>query len=210
MNYVIDGRSGTLKSWGSLNADIHLTAVTSFEVKDSRKLSTYAGAWGGFDVMTGIGPTERVLTVQGRVSNDFTARDATARVRATLDRLMESQEPVAYISPVASIPKGVLTGVTVTQVGVSSIDVELTIRAVRTVEAESVAGEKAPPRARKGGKAVEKPSAAASTKGAGKANVTKVASKPAAKEPEDKRSLLARLADSGKELVDGANKWIRQ
>ena len=48
MNYVIDGRSGVLKSWGALNADIQLTAVTSFEVKDQRKLSTYAGAWGGF------------------------------------------------------------------------------------------------------------------------------------------------------------------
>lgn len=206
MNYVIDGRSGTLKSWGSLNADIHLTAVTSFEVKDSRKLSTYAGAWGGFDVMTGIGPTERVLTVQGRVSNDLRARDATARVRATLDRLMESQEPVAYVSPVASIPKGVLTGVTVTQVGVSAVDVELTIRAVRTVEAESVAGEKAPPRAKKGGKAVDKPTGKSGAVGNG-AGSNKTASKPAAAAPGDKRSLLARIVDGGKDLIDGASKW---
>lgn len=206
MNYVINGRSGTLKSWGSLNADIRLTAVTSFEVKDSRKLSTYAGAWGGFDVMTGIGPTERVLTVQGRISNDLTTRDATARVRATLDRLMESQEPVAYVSPVASIPKGILTGVSVTQVGVSAVDVELTIRAVRTVKAESVAGEKAPPRAKKGGKAVGNPT--------GKSGVTsrnqasdKTASKPAAKEPEDKRSLLAKGVDGASALLDGVSKW---
>jgi hypothetical protein len=206
MNYVIDGRSGTLKSWGSLNADIHLTAVTSFEVKDSRKLSTYAGAWGGFDVMTGIGPTERVLTVQGRVSNDLTTRDATARVRATLDRLMESQEPVAYVSPVASIPKGVLTGVTVTQVGVSAVDVELTIRAVRTVEAESVAGEKAPTRAKKGGKAVDNPvgKSGAVNKGAGS---DRTASKPAAKEPEDRRSLLAKGVDGVSGLLDGVSKW---
>lgn len=207
MNYVIDGRSGTLKSWGSLNADIHLTAVTSFEVKDSRKLSTYAGAWGGFDVMTGIGPTERVLTVQGRISNDLTARDATARVRATLDRLMESQEPVAYVSPVASIPRGVLTGVTVTQVGVSAIDVELTIRAVRTVEAESVAGEKAPPRTRKSGKDSNKPTNAVGGSGASKGNGTKAASKPAASEPEDRRSLLAKGVDGVSSLFDGASKW---
>lgn len=206
MNYVIDGRSGTLKSWGSLNADIHLTAVTSFEVKDSRKLSTYAGAWGGFDVMTGIGPTERVLTVQGRVSNDLTTRDATARVRATLDRLMESQEPVAYVSPVASIPKGVLTGVTVTQVGVSAVDVELTIRAVRTVKAESVAGEKAPQRAKKGGKGVDKPTGKpgiVSNKGAN----DKTASKPAAKEPEDGRSLAAKGVDWARGLLNGESKW---
>ena len=206
MNYVIDGRSGTLKSWGSLNADIHLTAVTSFEVKDSRKLSTYAGAWGGFDVMTGIGPTERVLTVQGRVSNDLTSRDATARVRATLDKLMESQEPVAYISPVASIPKGVLTGVTVTQVGVSAVDVELTIRAVRTVEAESVAGEKAPPRAKKGGKTMDKP-AGKSGIGRGVGASDKTASKPAADEPGDKRSLLAKGVDGLSGLFDGVSKW---
>lgn len=204
MNYVIDGRSGTLKSWGSLNADIHLTAVTSFEVKDQRKLSTYAGAWGGFDVMTGIGPTERVLTVKGRVSNDLTSRDATARVRATLDRLMESQEPVAYVSPVASIPKGVLTGVTVTQVGVSAVDVELTIRAVRTVEAESVAGEKAPPRAKKGGKDTGKPAASTSS---AVGNNTKAASKPAAEEPQDKRSLLVKGVDSASGLLDGILKW---
>lgn len=207
MNYVIDGRSGTLKSWGSLNADIHLTAVTSFEVKDSRKLSTYAGAWGGFDVMTGIGPTERVLTVQGRVSNDLTTSDATARVRATLDRLMESQEPVAYVSPVASIPKGVLTGVTVTQVGVSAIDVELTIRAVRTVEAESVAGEKAPARAKKGGKAVDKNVAAVSGKAVNKGGSDKLASKPAASEPAANGSLAARAYDYVANKFSEASKW---
>lgn len=203
MNYVIDGRSGTLKSWGSLNADIHLTAVTSFEVRDQRKLSTYAGAWGGFDVMTGIGPTERVLTVKGRVSNDLTSRDATARVRATLDRLMESQEPVAYVSPVASIPRGVLTGVTVTQVGVTSVDVELIIRAVRTVGAESVAGEKAPLRAKKGGKATDKPPGVLSNK----AKSDKVASKPAANEPQDGRSLLAKSVDGAGNVIDGLMKW---
>lgn len=203
MNYVIDGRSGTLKSWGSLNADIHLTAVTSFEVKDSRKLSTYAGAWGGFDVMTGIGPTERVLTVKGRVSNDLSSRDATASVRATLGRLMESQEPVAYVSPVASIHRGILTGVTVAQAGVSAVDVELTIRAVRTVEAESVAGEKAPNRAKKGGKAVDKPAGVSSsqTKGA------KTATKPAADEPKDKRSLLTKIQDATSSGIEGLIKW---
>ena len=204
MNYVIDGRSGTLKSWGSLNADIHLTAVTSFEVKDNRKLSTYAGAWGGFDVMTGIGPTERVLTVKGRVSNDLTSRDATARVRATLDRLMESREPVAYVSPVASIPRGILAGVTVTQVGVSAVDVELTIRAVRTVEAESLAGEKAPVRAKKGGKDTGKPAASAPS---ATGNNTKKASKPAAGEPQDKRSLSVKLIDSASGALDGVLKW---
>lgn len=204
MNYVIDGRSGVLKSWGALNADIQLTAVTSFEVKDQRKLSTYAGAWGGFDVMTGIGPTERVLTVKGRVSNDLSTRDATARVRATLGRLMESQEPVAYVSPVASIPRGVLTGVTVTQAGVTAIDVELTIRAVRAVEAESVAGEKAPPRAKKGsGKDVAAPtvkSIASSNK----------ASQPAAGEPEKSKSLLLRLKDSGSDALSELSNWLKK
>nr|DAO91460.1 MAG TPA: hypothetical protein [Caudoviricetes sp.] len=203
MNYVIDGRSGVLKSWGALNADIQLTAVTSFEVKDQRRLSTYAGAWGGFDVMTGIGPTERVLTVKGRVSNDLLSRDATARTRATLDRLMESQEPVAYVSPVASIPRGILTGVTVTQVGVSAVDVELTIRAVRTVEAESVAGEKAPPRAKKGGKTGDKPSGALN----GKAKSDRAASKPAADAPQDKRSLAVKIVDSASGAFNGVLKW---
>lgn len=204
MNYVIDGRSGVLKSWGALNADIQLTAVTSFEVKDQRKLSTYAGAWGGFDVMTGIGPTERVLTVKGRVSNDLAAHDATARVRAALDRLMESQEPIAYVSPVASIPRGVLTGVTVVQAGVTSIDVELTIRAVRTVEAESVAGEKAPQRARKeGGKDV----AAPATKSV--ASVSK-ASQPAAGAPEKSKSLLLRLKDSGSDALSELSNWLKK
>ena len=197
MNYVIDGRSGTLKSWGSLNADIHLTAVTSFEVKDSRKLSTYAGAWGGFDVMTGIGPTERVLTVKGRVSNDLSSRDAT------LVRLMESQEPVAYVSPVASIHRGILTGVTVAQAGVSAVDVELTIRAVRTVEAESVAGEKAPSRAKKGGKAVDKPAGVGSSQTKG----PKTATKPAADEPQDKRSLLTKIQDATSSGIEGLIKW---
>lgn len=204
MNYVIDGRSGILKSWGALNADVQLTAVTSFEVKDQRKLSTYAGAWGGFDVMTGIGPTERVLTVKGRVSNDLSARDATARVRATLDRLMASQEPVAYVSPVASIPRGVLTGVTVTQAGVTAIDVELTIRAVRTVEAESVAGEKAPPRAKKGtGKDVAAPTSRA-TALAGKA------SQPAAGEPAKSKSLLLRLKDGGSDALSELSNWLKK
>nr|DAV49043.1 MAG TPA: hypothetical protein [Caudoviricetes sp.] len=204
MNYVIDGRSGVLKSWGTLNADIRLTAVTLFEVKDQRKLSTYAGAWGGFDVMTGIGPTERVLTVKGRVSNDLSSRDATARVRAVLDKLMESQEPVAYISPVASIPRGILTGVTVTQAGVSAVDVELTIRAVRTVDAESVAGEKAPLRAKKGGKDTGGPTASKSSLAGSN---TKTASKPAADEPKDNRSLLAKFADSASSTLDGISKW---
>lgn len=204
MNYVIDGRSGVLKSWGALNADIQLTAVTSFEVKDQRKLSTYAGAWGGFDVMTGIGPTERVLTVTGRVSNDLSTRDATARVRATLDRLMASQEPVAYVSPVASIPRGVLTGVTVTQAGVTAIDVELTIRAVRTVEAESVAGEKAPPRAKKGaGKYVVAPI----SKAAASANK---ASQPAAGEPAKTKSLLLRLKDGGSDALSELSNWLKK
>lgn len=204
MNYVIDGRSGVLKSWGALNADIQLTAVTSFEVKDQRKLSTYAGAWGGFDVMTGIGPTERVLTVKGRVSNDLTTRDATARVRATLDRLMASQEPVAYVSPVASIPRGVLTGVTVTQVGVTAIDVELTIRAVRTVEAESVAGGKAPPRAKKGaGKDVAVPTSRTTTS-------TNKASQPAAGAPEKSKSLLLRLKDSGSDALSELSNWLKK
>lgn len=204
MNYVIDGRSGVLKSWGALNADIQLTAVTSFEVKDQRKLSTYAGAWGGFDVMTGIGPTERVLTVKGRVSNDLSARDATARVRATLDRLMASREPVAYVSPVASIPRGVLTGVTVTQAGVTAIDVELTIRAVRQVEAESVAGEKAPLRARKGaGKGVAAPTSKA-TASANKA------SQPAAGEPAKSKSLLLRLKDGGSDALSELSNWLKK
>lgn len=203
MNYVIDGRSGVLKSWGALNADIQLTAVTSFEAKDQRKLSTYAGAWGGFDVMTGIGPTERVLTVKGRVSNDLSARDATARVRATLDRLMASQEPVAYVSPVASIPRGVLTGVTITQAGVTAIDVELTIRAVRTVEAESVAGEKAPPRAKKGSKDMAAPTgkAAASASKAGQ---------PAAGEPAKTKSLLLRLKDGGSDALSELSNWLKK
>ena len=204
MNYVIDGRSGVLKSWGALNADIQLTAVTSFEIKDQRKLSTYAGAWGGFDVMTGIGPTERVLTVKGRVSNDLSARDATARVRATLDRLMASQEPVAYVSPVASIPRGVLTGVTVTQAGVTAIDVELTIRAVRQVEAESVAGEKAPPRTKKGaGKDVAAPTSKA-TASANKA------SQPAAGEPAKSKSLLLRLKDGGSGALTELSNWLKK
>ena len=204
MNHVIDGRSGVLKSWGALNTDIQLTAVTSFEVKDQRKLSAYAGAWGGFDVMTGIGPTERVLTVKGRVSNDLSARDATARVRATLDRLMASQEPVAYMSPVASIPRGVLTGVTVTQAGVTAIDVELTIRAVRTVEAESVAGEKAPPRAKKGsGKDVAAPTSRATTS-------TNKASQPAAGAPEKSKSLLLRLKDSGSDALSELSNWLKK
>ena len=204
MSYVIDGRSGVLKSWGALNADIQLTAVTSFEVKDQRKLSTYAGAWGGFDVMTGIGPTERVLTVKGRVSNDLIARDTTARVRATLDRLMASREPVAYISPVASIPRGVLTGVTVTQAGVTAIDVELTIRAVRTVEAESVVGEKAPPRAKKGaGKDVATPTSKATTS-------TNKASQPAAGEPAKTKSLLLRLKDSGSDSLSELSNWLKK
>mgnify|MGYP001739797440 FL=1 len=204
MNYVIDGRSGVLKSWGALNADIQLTAATSFEVKDQRKLSTYAGAWGGFDVMTGIGPTERVLTVKGRVSNDLSARDATARVRATLDRLMASQEPVAYVSPVASIPRGVLTGVTITQVGVTAIDVDLTIRAVRTVEAESVAGEKAPPRAKKGaGKDVAAPTSKAT------ASASK-ASQPAAGEPAKSKSLLLRLKDGGSDTLSELSNWLKK
>ena len=204
MNYVIDGRSGVLKSWGALNADIQLTAVTSFEVKDQRKLSTYAGAWGGFDVMTGIGPTERVLTVKGRVSNDLSSRDATARVRATLDRLMASQEPVAYVSPVASIPRGVLTGVTITQAGVTAIDVELTIRAVRQVEAESVAGEKAPLRAKKGaGKDVAAPTSKA-TASANKA------SQPAAGEPAKSKSLLLRLKDGGSDALSELSNWLKK
>lgn len=204
MSYVIDGRSGVLKSWGALNADIQLTAVTSFEVKDQRKLSTYAGAWGGFDVMTGIGPTERVLTVKGRVSNDLSARDATARARATLDRLMASQEPVAYASPVASIPRGVLTGVTITQIGVTAIDVELTIRAVRTVEAESVAGEKAPPRAKKGaGKDVAAPTGKAA------ASASK-ASQPAAGEPAKSKSLLLRLKDGGSDALSELSNWLKK
>ena len=204
MNYVIDGRSGVLKSWGALNADIQLTAVTSFEIKDQRKLSTYAGAWGGFDVMTGVGPTERVLTVKGRVSNDLSARDATARVRATLDRLMASQEPVAYVSPVASIPRGVLTGVTVTQAGVTAIDVELTIRAVRQVEAESVAGEKAPPRTKKGaGKDVAAPTSKA-TASANKA------SQPAAGEPAKSKSLLLRLKDGGSGALTELSNWLKK
>lgn len=204
MNYVIDGRSGVLKSWGALNADIQLTAVTSFEAKDQRKLSTYAGAWGGFDVMTGIGPTERVLTVKGRVSNDLSAHDATARVRATLDRLMASQEPVAYVSPVASIPRGVLTGVTITQAGVTAIDVELTIRAVRTVEAESVAGEKAPPRAKKG---AGKDMAASTGKAA--ASVSR-ASQPAAGEPAKTKSLLLRLKDGGSDVLSELSNWLKK
>lgn len=204
MNYVIDGRSGVLKSWGALNADIQLTAVTSFEVKDQRKLSTYAGAWGGFDVMTGIGPTERVLTVKGRVSNDLSARDATARVRATLDRLMASQEPVAYVSPVASIPRGVLTGVTITQAGVTAIDVELTIRAVRTVEAESVAGEKAPPRAKKG---AGKDAAAPTSKAAASTNK---ASQPAAGEPAKSKSLLLHLKDGGSDALTELSNWLKK
>lgn len=200
MSYLIDGQSGLLKSWGSLGADIHLTAVTAFEVKDQRKLSTYAGAWGGFDVMTGIGPTERVLTVKGRVSNDIRARDATAYVRATLDKLMESQEPVAYVSPVASIPRGVLIGVTIVQAGVTAIDVELTIRAVRTVEAESVAGEKAPARSKKGsGKDVAAPKAPASK-----------ASKPAAAAPEKSKSLLLRMKDSGSESLTELSNWLKK
>lgn len=204
MNYLIDGRSGVLKSWGALNADIQLTAVISFEVKDQRKLSTYAGAWGGFDVMTGIGPTERVLTVKGRVSNDLLSRDATARARATLDRLMASQEPVAYVSPVASIPRGVLTGVTIMQVGVTAIDIELTIRAVRTVEAESVAGEKAPPRAKKGaGKDVAAPTGKAAAL-AGKA------SQPAAGEPAKTKSLLLRLKDSGSDALSELSNWLKK
>lgn len=204
MNYVIDGRSGVLKSWGALNADIQLTAVTSFEIKDQRKLSTYAGAWGGFDAMTGIGPTERVLTVKGRVSNDLSSRDATARVRATLDRLMASQEPVAYVSPVASIPRGVLTGVTIAQAGVTAIDVELTIRAVRTVEAESVAGEKAPPRAKKGaGKDVAAPTSKAT------ASASK-ASQPAAGEPAKSKSLLLRLKDGGSDALSELSNWLKK
>lgn len=204
MNYVIDGRSGTLKSWGTLNADIQLTAVTSFEVKDQRKLSTYAGAWGGFDMMTGIGPTERVLTVKGRVSNDLTARDATARVRATLDRLMASQEPVAYVSPVASIPRGVLTGATITQAEVTAIDVELTIHAVRQVEAESVAGEKAPPRSKKGaGKDVVAPTSKATASG-------NKASQPAAGEPAKTKSLLLRLKDSSSDALSELSNWLQK
>lgn len=204
MNYVIDGRSGVLKSWGVLNADIQLTAVTSFEVKDQRKLSTYAGAWGGFDVMSGIGPTERVLTVKGRVSNDLSARDATARVRATLDRLMASQEPVTYMSPVASIPRGVLTGVTITQAGVTAIDVELTIRAVRTVGAESVAGEKAPPRAKKGaGKDVVAPTSKATTS-------ANKASQPAAGESAKSKSLLLRLKDGGSDALSELSNWLKK
>ena len=204
MNYVIDGRSGVLKSWGALNADIQLTAVTSFEVKDQRKLSTYAGAWGGFNVMTGIGPTERVLTVKGRVSNDLSARDATARVRATLDRLMASHEPVAYVSPVASIPRGVLTSVTITQAGVTAIDVELTIRAVRQVESESVAGEKAPPRAKKGdGKDVVAPTSKATTSAS-------KGSQPAAGEPAKTKSLLLRLKDSGSDALSELSNWLKK
>lgn len=204
MNYVIDGRSGILKSWGALNADIRLTAVTSFEVKDQRKLSAYAGAWGGFEVMTGIGPTERVLTVKGRVSNDLLARDATARVRATLDRLMAFQEPVAYVSPVASIPRGVLTGVTVTQAGVTAIDVELTIRAVRQVGAESVAGEKAPSRAKKGaGKDSVTPTSKASTSAS-------KASQPAAGEPAKTKSLLLRLKDGGSDALSELSNWLKK
>lgn len=204
MNYVIDGRSGVLKSWGALNADVQLTAVTSFEVKDQRKLSTYAGAWGGFDVMTGIGPTERVLTVKGRVSNDLSTRDATARARAALDRLMASQEPVAYVSPVASIPRGVLTGVTVTQAGVTAIDVELTIRAARTVEAESVAGERAPPRVKKGAGEVV---AAPTPKAAASANKV---SQPAAGEPANSKSLLLRLKDSGSDALSELSNWLKK
>lgn len=205
MNYVIDGRSGVLKSWGTLNADIQLTAVTSFEVKDQRKLSTYAGAWVGFDVMTGIGPTERVLTVKGRVSNDLSVRDATARARATLDRLMASQEPVAYVSPVASIQRGVLTGATVTQVGVTAIDVELTIRAVRAVEAESVAGEKAPPRAKKGaGKDVAVPTTKTTAASDSKA------SQPAASEVAKSKSLLLRVKDSGSDALSEFLNWLKK
>lgn len=200
MNYVFDGQTGILKSWGALNADLQLTAVTAAELKDQRRLSTYAGAWGGFDVMTGLGPTERVLTVQGRVSNDLLSRDATARARATLDKLMESQEPVAFVSPVASIPRGVLTGVTVTQVGMNAIDVELTIRAVRVVDAESTAGEKAPPRAKKGGKDTTAPTAGL-RKAATKASV------PGAGIPIDARSLLAKFQDVLSEGIEGLTKW---
>jgi hypothetical protein len=203
MNYVFDGRGGILKSWGALNADLQLTAVTAAEVKDQRRLSTYAGAWGGFDVMTGLGPTERTLTVQGRVSNDLLSRDATARVRATLDKLMESREPVAFVSPVASIPRGVLTGATVTQVGMNAIDVGLTIRAVRVVEAESAAGEKAPPRAKKGGKDDAVPAA-------GRLKATSKATVPAASTPADTRSLAAKFVDWGMNQFERAEKWLNR
>lgn len=200
MNYVFDGRAGILKSWGALNADLQLTAVTAAEVKDQRRLSTYAGAWGGFDVMTGLGPTERTLTIQGRVSNDLLSRDATARVRATLDKLLESQEPVTFVSPVASIPRGILTGVTVTQAGMNAIDVELVIRAVRVVGAESAAGEKAPPRAKKGGKDSAVPAA-------GRLKVAVKASQPGASLPIDTRSLAARFQDAVSDLIEGLTKW---
>ena len=201
MNYVFDGRTGILKSWGALNADLQLTAVTAVELKDQRRLSTYAGAWGGFDVMTGLGPTERTLTVQGRVSNDLLSRDATARVRATLDKLLESQEPVAFVSPVASIPRGILTGATVTQAGMNAIDVELTIRAVRAISAESAAGEKAPPRAKKGGKDSAAP-VTSRLKAATKASL------PEASPPIDARSLLAKFQDALSEGIEGlAGKW---
>ena len=154
--------------------------------------------------MTGIGPTERVLTVKGRISNDLSSRDATARVRATLDRLMASREPVAYVSPVASIPRGVLTGVTITQAGVTAIDVELTIRAVRQVEAESVAGEKAPPRAKKGaGKDVAAPTSKAT------ASASK-ASQPAAGEPAKSKSLLLRLKDGGSDALTELSNWLKK
>ena len=203
MNYVFDGRGGILKSWGALNADLQLTVVTAAELKDQRRLSTYAGAWGGFDVMTGLGPTERALTVQGRVSNDLLSRDATARVRATLDKLMESQEPVAFVSPVASIPRGVLTGVTVTQVGMNAIDVELVIRAVRVTDAESIAGEKAPPRAKKGGKDAAAPVA-------GRPKTIAKAAVPAASAPADTRSVAAKFVDWGVNQLERAEKWLNQ
>lgn len=200
MNYVFDGRTGILKSWGALNADLQLTAVTTAEVKDQRRLSTYAGAWGGFDVVTGLGPTERTLTVQGRVSNDLLSRDATARVRATLDKLLESQEPVAFVSPVASIPRGILTGVTVTQVGMNAIDVELVIRAVRVVGAESAAGEKAPPRAKKGGKDTTTPIA-------GRLKTAAKAGLPGVSLPIDTRSLAAKFQDAVTDLLEGLTRW---
>ena len=91
-----------------------------------------------------------------------------------------------------------------TQAGVTAIDVELTIRAVRTVEAESVAGEKAPPRAKKGaGKDV----AAPTSKAVASANK---ASQPAAGEPAKSKSLLLRLKDGGSDALSELSNWLKK
>jgi len=174
------------------SAIVRMDVVTDMTVEHTRSAQEHTGAYTGVMAITGLSPVTRVLTIRGVVTQAIRTGESIAATRHRITSLVESVEPIAFVSAQVVFEKCVLTSARMTAIGSHAMDVELKVREIRNVTVTAKAG------------------VAATKKSGGVRKIASTNSKPPGTGAKSKTDAAANSKQSRQSLLFKASEALRQ